>query len=89
MLDGELRLASLLLACSASRAGVCLPYAAEADEGSPRIRRSASLLELIERCPSLDKVGVARERYHDRWGRWSLASLLRRGLLALARALHL
>lgn len=52
--------------------GVCLPYAAKADERSPPVRRSASLLELVERRASLHKVGILRERYHYGWGWWSL-----------------
>jgi hypothetical protein len=74
MLNGELRLASLLLARCACQAGVCLPYAAEANKRSPRVRRSTFLLELIKRCPLLDKVGVVGEGYEDRWGWWSLRS---------------
>jgi hypothetical protein len=42
-----------------------LPYASEADERSPRVRRSASLLELVECRASLDKVGVVGEGYED------------------------
>jgi len=67
MLDGELRLASLLLACNVVWIASCLPHTAEADERSPRVRRCASLLELVEYRDSLDKVGVARKGYEDRW----------------------
>jgi hypothetical protein len=64
-----------------------LPYAAEADERSPRIRHCASFANLIKCCASFNKVTILGKGYKDRWGWWSLASLLRRRLLALARAI--
>jgi hypothetical protein len=63
------------------------PNAAEADEGSPRVRRSASLMDLVECRASLDEVSVAGEGYDDGWGWWGLQSLLRWGVLVLARTL--
>lgn len=86
MLDSKLRLASLLLACSASWAGICLPYAAKADERNPRFWHCAYFTKLVQCCASFNKVSVLGKGYKDRWGWWSLASLFKRGLLALARA---
>jgi hypothetical protein len=72
MLNGKLRLAALLLACSADQAGFYVPYTAKAYERSPRAWPSAYLLNLVEFRPSLDEVVVAGEGYEDRWERWSL-----------------
>ena len=86
MLDGELRLSSPLLAVDAGEAVPYLPHAPKTDERCPRVWRGASSLNVSKYRPSLDKVFVVPKRDHYRWGWWSLASFLERGLLALAPA---
>ena len=50
------------------------PYAAQADERHPRACQSASLVDLLEYCPSLDEIGVTGKGYRGRGARWSLRS---------------
>jgi hypothetical protein len=51
-----------------------LPHPAEAHQRDARCWRSASLADLIEQRPAVDKVGVAAERHEARGLWWSLGT---------------